>query len=154
MINMKIGKICLLAFIMATITACSSMPAGHLDKIAAMSHITGEETVLTRAASFFYPDTYEITVKSITYGENAIAGQILLTNEAVRFIVWREDARMFIPLYEIPFKEISKIKTDTYLGVPYIALQTKDYKFNSFIVYEEKHQEFLNGIHKQKYRYK
>lgn len=133
-------------FTLSLLSACSSAPVGNLDRIAAMSHINQREQVLIRADSFLYPGTFEISVSSITFGEQAVPGNIVLTNRAIRFVRWREDAQQYIPVYEVNLENITRVKQDTYFGAPYIAIQTSDYKFYSFIVYENKHQSFLSAL--------
>lgn len=133
-------------FTLLLLTACSSAPVGNLDKIAAMSHITQSEQVLVRAVSSLYPDTFEISISSITYGEQVQTGDLVLTDRTIRFVRWREDAQQYIPAYEVNLDNITRVKQDTYFGTPYIAIQTSDYKFYSFIVLENKHQAFLSAL--------
>jgi hypothetical protein len=136
----------LVIFTLLLLSSCSSAPVGNLDKIAAMSHITQREQVLIRAESLLYPNTFEVTVSSITFGETVKGGNIVLTDKAIRFVSWREDAQQYVPVYEVNLDNITRIKSDTYLGTPYIAIQTSDYKFYSFFVYENKHQAFLYAL--------
>lgn len=129
-----------------TVTGCSSAPTGKLDRAEAIAQSIKRENVLVSAHSLLYPDTFEITVSSITTGKPPKAGEIILSDNHLTFLRWREDAKLYAPVYEIELNQINKIKSDTYFSLPYISIQTTNYQFYSFVVYENKHQEFLQTL--------
>lgn len=123
--------------------SCSSQPKGHLDKIDAMSHITQGERVLTRSLGIVYPDSFEISVSSIAFGETGEFVQIVATDNFLYFMHWREDAKLYVPAHKVKIKNINKIKIGTYFGAEYVAIQTLDFKFYAFVISGGDYKELL-----------
>ncbi len=126
---------CICALLLASaLFGCSGLPPHRPAEVAAAAGpvIDGKRMLRTFHTTVLL-DSFEFSVSAVS-SKAQIPSRLIETPDDVFFVRWRTDAEVFVPIAKVEKRDILRIGRGKYMySLPYVAIQTRDYKFYAFI---------------------
>lgn len=118
----------------STVIGCSGLPPYRPAEVAAaVSPAIEGKPVLRTFHTTVLLDSFEYSVSAISE-KVQLSIRLIETPDDIFFVRWRFDAEVFVPVAKVEKRDIVRIGRGKYMySLPYVAIQTRDHKFYSFI---------------------